>query len=634
MAEMRNINVLHRTLKVERVATSDILRANKGGAANQAPATDGSRIENVMKSNPHLLHVPKNFLLNVVHASGVSNHPAHDSFYVEKKTIGGKGWFTAIFIDPRTNEAFSSGLGQEIHAEKRPSAALKTPLHLAETKVEDGKVWYTQENLAEHAAAARAIDCYAFREGVDLARLCAEEPYKAGDDGVSQEIGHGLLCGVRPATDGDSLSDAITAQCGESLDHGVVLIGGSGMNSSVDEPRESSPDLTSSVAEPTEFARVDNKLTTMGRIAEIWTDTASRGLFNQASPQHDNRTLPKDHEDDSPTAKVQSILDWYERVNNMPQTKAEASALAQLCNKILASLGNANDFECNLNTEDDANTILDKIISLSKDFDDKSDPSFFDADSFNAYMRCLNRMDPVGRAKSAEELLKSMRNREEFRGIVLPLPNAETYNSAINLWSQVEVDGQNGANNIYALFEAASVSSYGEEFPRPNKETFKTMLSVNSKVDGQFSFPDAQDYLSKLEKKATTICGEAFIPDADVFNAALRFPSKSADGYQTDGRYGDSWLGYGCRYVGGFKSADLHSSTEASDIAKWLLYAEERGVNPNAEMYEAVIRAWTKTGSKDGLLMAEAWAKRCALTSEGGIFCHICDFTSNSIAVC
>jgi len=144
------------------------------------------------KSTPHLIHAPKNFLYIVFEKC--HGQDCKDSFHVQEMTHENKEIFTATFTDPITKEMFSSGLGGEINVEKRRSSSLATPLHLGKVKILDGKVYYSDRKLAEHAAAARAIDCYIFREGEETPnKLCLEEPYQSATERDAQQIDYVVL---------------------------------------------------------------------------------------------------------------------------------------------------------------------------------------------------------------------------------------------------------------------------------------------------------------------------------------------------------------------------------------------------------------------------------------------------------
>jgi hypothetical protein len=113
-------------------------------------------------------------------------------------------WYTSTVRDPVTGETFHSGLvGSEVGAEKSKFHA-DTPLHTAQVKIYDGKVYYKETKLANHAAAARLLDCYIFRDAdrprpphVEVnqrVQLCLEEPYKLPGDRDTQQIDYeGLL---------------------------------------------------------------------------------------------------------------------------------------------------------------------------------------------------------------------------------------------------------------------------------------------------------------------------------------------------------------------------------------------------------------------------------------------------------
>jgi hypothetical protein len=496
------------------------------------------------------------------------------------------------------------------HQNKSHQNTLKIPLYLANVKIVDGEVYYSEARLAEHAAAARAIDCYIFREddvNNNVDRLCLEEPYGTLKDGVI------------PVTDYEALLNERNKLCTNEFERHKLLIE---VEAGKDESRnllkrdensanqvyelDSSEDDIPVLTIPfvngiNEVVKVNNNMSTMGRILEIWTETtghdsSSKQLYSKSKRQHE-----------SPSARIRSILNWYERVNNDPKSKEEAFALARLCNKILTALGEANcdqqleGKDC-VNIQKNAKTILDKIISLSISFDDKSDESLVDADTFTAYIRCLNRENPAYSAELAEFLLKSMQSNEYYQGINLPHPNVGTFNAVIGLWGQVDgVTGQSCANRVYSLLNSASMTRNEEHSLHPNEETVRLLMSVNSKKDSQFSFEHAKSWLRSFPN---------LVADVDVYSAALSTLSTNTSSDSLDPRYANWWISYGRHYVRGFKSAGTSSEEEAEEIAKWLLYAEECGIHPNADMYEAVIRAWLKTGTKDGLLSAEDWAKR------------------------
>ncbi|KAL3822461.1 hypothetical protein ACHAXA_006889 [Cyclostephanos tholiformis] len=567
---------------------------------NAISVNDGSR-RPIRPLSSCLFHVPTEFFNRAM----INKYDDICVYNAKEITHENQIWYTATVTDPLTKEQFSSGIGNIVRVEKKDKTSLKVPLYLAHVKILNGKVYYRHKWLAKQAAAARAIDCYIYRAGYpdnNRMRLCLEDPYSKED--ANQQIDYEDLLKKRnelTANADDEELEVDLTHLFRADEHPV----NDGKVYEVDSGRDDFPAVTSSFVEETNnVTRVHNSLSTMGRILEIWTETPCFDPFSEQS--YSNPTSL--HEFASPKSRIKSILNWYERVNSEPINEGEALALVNLCNKILKSLGKANidlrleELEKGVSVQEDAKTILDRIISLSIAFDCRN-PSFLCADTFTAYINCLNREKPANSAALAESLLKKMISNGNLNGINLPPPDVGTYNAVLGLWALVEgVEGQCSVNRVYSLLETDSSGSDNEKSLHPNKETFMTLLSVNSMNDGKFSFEQAKLWLHSLP---------ALVADADFFSAALSSPSIKVSSNPANLRYANSWISSGDQFIGGFKStSSAHSKDEADDMVKWLLYAEECGVVPNAEMYEAVIRAWIKTGTKDGLLLAEDWAKR------------------------
>jgi len=94
--------------------------------------------------------------------------------------------FTSVFQCPVTGELFSSGRWGHESTYKVVEENVET-MEEDEEKVDMmGKrqtsvIWYCKKSLAEHAAAARALDCLSFREGNGVPSMsfciCIEKPY-------------------------------------------------------------------------------------------------------------------------------------------------------------------------------------------------------------------------------------------------------------------------------------------------------------------------------------------------------------------------------------------------------------------------------------------------------------------------
>mmetsp|Transcript_6262 Transcript_6262/g.11840 ORF Transcript_6262/g.11840 Transcript_6262/m.11840 type:complete len:243 (+) Transcript_6262:94-822(+) len=108
-------------------------------------------------------------------------------------------YFTCVFTCPSSGEKFTCGtFGNE--------AIKKT----TEEKVKDGDdivtvIWYRKKKDAENAAAARALDCFSYREGEgDMKKsygLCTEPPY----------LEDASICGI-PISAPDQVYDEVMTQ--------------------------------------------------------------------------------------------------------------------------------------------------------------------------------------------------------------------------------------------------------------------------------------------------------------------------------------------------------------------------------------------------------------------------------------
>ena len=77
---------------------------------------------------------------------------------VQEKKHAGKSWYTATVKDPITNELFKSGMVEkEVNVKKHASASLKLPLHLAKTRIIDGKIIVNLNNCRTHTHTTHMI---------------------------------------------------------------------------------------------------------------------------------------------------------------------------------------------------------------------------------------------------------------------------------------------------------------------------------------------------------------------------------------------------------------------------------------------------------------------------------------------
>mmetsp|Transcript_16688 Transcript_16688/g.24992 ORF Transcript_16688/g.24992 Transcript_16688/m.24992 type:complete len:255 (-) Transcript_16688:42-806(-) len=92
-------------------------------------------------------------------------------------------YWTSIFTSPASQEKFMSGI-----LISKPNKTKITQEKAKEGIQEVTIVWYKKKKEAEHAAAARALDCLSYREGMNQRNmcynLCQEHPYKKGEGDI------------------------------------------------------------------------------------------------------------------------------------------------------------------------------------------------------------------------------------------------------------------------------------------------------------------------------------------------------------------------------------------------------------------------------------------------------------------
>jgi hypothetical protein len=548
------------------------------------------------------LHVPT-FFLSTYFRERYGDKYKKKSFGIESIEIGRTSWYTCSFTDSNTGEVFPAGIVGPIDAEKgdieeRYYKDLPR-LDEADVRIVDGKVYYARKQNAKHAAAARAIDCYLYRDGNSIGetpkhQLCLEEPYNQGE---TKEIDYHALVASRKNA---SFVDAL-----DSADDSNLFL--EDMMPHLEESDKDFSIVSLSFSDD-QLTKVDQNLSTLGRIAEIWAETSIPIEMSTSAGKAmtESASFTK-----VPKVPTENILSWFKRVDHTPTNFEQAIAFSHLCHKVLVALANENkDKALNLEyaeIQGEAKSILDKMMSISSKFAGK-DESFVEAETLNAYIQCLSRIDAEESAIVAERLLKRMSEGKDN----LPLPNTKTFNAVMTLWSIVD-----GENDTFSLLQNATAAR-GDI--RPNRDTFRILLAANARENNHFKYDLALTFLERIKSLSQDLCGETFTPEANDYNAALK---TAATKCLVNDDYYPQWFWHGKQYDGGFKAIDDDKKCEALEMEKWLEHAEAMGAGPSEEMYSEVIKAWTKTGSLIGLIGgdgahgAEELAKKAVVRIEG-----------------
>eukprot|EP00956_Cyclotella_meneghiniana_P008645 scaffold11789_cov38-Cyclotella_meneghiniana.AAC.1 len=561
--------------------TVDVNARNTNISAAGADFFD-KRLHDLFKRTPHHLHVPMKFLENYSKYSTASISEGQDQ------------WHTSTVAITKTGEEFCSGLvGEEVDVPKVEGSTIRLPLHEAEVKVVDGKVYYRDSKLADHAAAARALDCLIFRRAKrgfddDLSKiqLCMEDPYSTASEMDTQKIDYESLLAQR--------SDRMASHTVLAKDFETYITQDASAVVDEDDTYEIMP------VNPNESA-ISSKLSTMGRIAEIWTnrhDTTSQALQSAM-------------EELSPRKRLDNIMAWYERVNKSPRTYDDAIALSNLCKRVLAVLAECNTDAMmniggtNFSTTKKGQDIWNQLCSLQSEFS----VSFLDTNACNNYIRCLVGSTDHSGITTAEALLMGMMKGVELYGdleVTLPSPNVDTYNAVMTLWSKTDIlEAKKGVNRVYALLEDAFEAGGCESELQPNIDTFKILAAINSKTDdGAFSLDRAKDCLEKMRQLSEKhSLGDSILPDVSIYNAALSKRNFASN------EYNPAWLWNGRAFDGGFADATESSNNEGSEVEAWCRLMNSNGIIGDINTFEEVIQTWIDTGTFDGLVSSHHFAR-------------------------
>eukprot|EP00797_Seminavis_robusta_P005928 Sro1399_g269350.2 (775) ;mRNA; r:13015-15339 len=226
------------------------------------------------------------------------------------------------------------------------------------------------------------------------------------------------------------------------------------------------------------------------------------------------------------------------------------------------------------------------------------------ASTYVAYLGCLEGPSPLDVAMRAKLLLDNM-NEEAPADVTgekfYPKPSIGVVNAVIQLWAQV--GGESGRFSL-------------DNIDNPNRETFLSVLSsmcYPATVEGEFGGFDpifAQDVFDKMKLLADQNPTDGTLqPDIQCYNAGLRWSGGLQSTLSRPHMRAVPWDSHAEIFRNGFLpfNEDCQAVQDAYRMNAWL---EEMmtldSVNPNIETYEAVIQAYIRTGTKNGVKQAEA----------------------------
>jgi hypothetical protein len=506
-----------------------------------------------------------------------------DSFVATMSSLKGRGdggnWWTASFICPLSGDRYDAGTLRN-HDNVRCDS--------------DQVRWYRRKDDAISAAASRALDMIQNQEsGVKEPRYCEEDP--SGAEELSGPKINALSSLEATVVGGDEIADEDVYE----IQHVMNTV-----EISAQDKGEEEEYTIQYIPRRDGVTSHSGARTTLDLIAETWIEsTISSEKRLHAMPMRQSPATERH-------AAIDTALEWIAQQQTEQRRQGGGGERVQfdshhqqvsvkISNMMLTSLANANHrlpfCAEKKGVEKAAKAILDLMWS--------SKATKPNSHSYGAYFRCLEGRDPLSIAKRAQRIFDAMKNGSEIEGRILPQPNIGTLNSLIQLWAQV--GGKTGR------FELDSDT-------RPNRDTFLAMLSSMTypatveDETGSFDTNYARECIDGLRELSEKLDDESLRPDTQIYNSALRWSGGLLSSSTRPYARSMPWDSYDEIFRRGFCDGNDPIIEDARAMENWLEIMEngKSAVRPNIETYESVIQAWTRTGTAEGLLRAEALADR------------------------
>ena len=510
------------------------------------------------------------------------------SFVATRITLKGDlagSWWTASFICPSSGRRYDAGSLKDF------SGTIYTGA--------DSVKWYKEKDDATLAAASSAVDSLRFEEtGVVEGRYCIESPL--GVQNVTNDTSKIQNATVLHKEEYDDDEDYDIQQVLNSTDIHVE-------DQQVEEEEEEEY-IIQHVPQQSAGSASSSPL---DLIAETWIDSATGSQWKDPSAsRHVNPLSERQNVIDTAFEWIRQQMSeqkrqTHERIQFDNQYQLASVKIANLMLKSLAKANQGLPFNQTASgVEEAAKSILELMWS--------SRSTKPDADSYAAYIRCLEGGNPSTVAKRGQAIYNAMKSGTTLEGRILPKPNVSATNAVIQLRAQVG--------------EKVSLSdSYPDMVA--NRDTFLSMLSctayppVNTRESTGFDASYARDCVKAMRELYDKSGDKSLQPDTQVYNAPLRWSGGLVSNTSRPYARCAPWDDYDEIFRLGFKllSEEDLLFQEASTIDAWLKDMEvDDYASPNLETIESAIQAWVRTGTLEGVVRAEDIANRL-LTSPGSI---------------
>lgn len=512
----------------------------------------------------------------------------------ESKSFDGKVWWTVDFQCPLSPE------------ETYPSGVHRGTISLGHCIDPDtGRVYYARKQAACHAAAARAMDVIQFQKlGVTEPRLCEEDP-SAWKKSTDVQIAYTSASEVRPMEELRDLGESLSESHYEDPIRGTTSLARSGDEETNHIPNYSA-DATWVDSEEIEDKHelVIRHLPRSGGSPPIALNDAT---LDSITRKASGCPRPTSFEEDVSLA-VRAAEHWIasnralqggwakKDLHRVFMPRRDSSSLLHAGKSVLSSLAKANQSK----PFSDSTFGVKRVAYRVMDILQNTKYAHPDVGAFNSLLLCLEGPTPKAVALKAESLVNRMSGLKQRKLAVVPKPDINTINILIQLWAQV-----GGVSGRYANTD--------DSF-QPNRWSFLAILSSSAyrpTIQGEqdvFDVEFARLCIERMKELYVEHPDDPTLkPDTQVYNTPLRWSGGSRPYVRRI-----EWDAYEEMFSNGFQLLDEESPllSNARAMASWIEGMKmEADTKPNIESYEALIQGWVRTGTRAGLLRAEAIAE-------------------------
>jgi hypothetical protein len=556
-----------------KVEESSQLEASSVEAASVVEATSVVIEEDSDQQEEHSHHDGSLLYINAIKSSPMNS--LHNYYNAKNKKTENFEMTLHKEPNPETGEPalwWSSKFECPLSGKKYTSGSLRSEIltfDAGNIQFLDRKPYYSDSKWAKQAVAANVLDDIQFElSGTTEPRLCHEDP-------------------SLPATKGSAYKppeDQMLTRQSKPKETAVGV-------TNLDETEVD--DYMEDMVEELILQSVSTSLTnssTLDRLMEAWSDSIA--TTEEAKTSSPEASLPLMWTPSQERIRILSEakswlnslktpekkMDRFVRFQNPLQVSTLASG-----NVILSVLAKANQIRNGSDVQEIADLVFNFLWSGPKP----------NADTYSNYMQCLSG-DPQKVAQMAQEILDEMLSGTTVAGNRIPTPTVEVFNTVVKLWAWAGDAAK--CQKVFASMESSNIEV--------NRDTCIHMLSCLA--HGTFDSEHATAGITAMK--------EAGLWDADAQYAPLRWSGKHIEAKVFP------WDKLSDIYSNGFKESPSDGvNAEAEAVDEWVTSIEESDdVEITTGCYEAVIQAWIRTGTRQGLVRAEEWALRSFnATSDG-----------------